>query len=265
MLWNISLLNLIKNTLILTMLVFLSGLSPAFSAPDELTIVQLSNQKGIQQNLQVNMQDKDIWKLWRKNETLTVSYRPADNNNNNKLIEIKATATVNSTLSGFLLFLQDYANIPNWLDNASRATLLQQISARENIFITYFDAFWPVKPREMVIHSRYWQNPDLSIELSVNDANEEIAKTTKAIRIKVVKAHWRITPLSAKQIKIEHIISADPRGNIPLWLANKLSLRSMWSSIKALGVQLPKSSWQKKYIPGIKEFNVMTSGKKTTN
>jgi len=49
------------------------------------------------------------WKVWKKSSELSVSYRPAISINkklSTKLIEIKATAKVNSTLSGFLYFIQ---------------------------------------------------------------------------------------------------------------------------------------------------------------
>ncbi|WP_281557278.1 START domain-containing protein [Thalassomonas sp. RHCl1] len=193
---------------------------------------------------------QNAWQLWRENEHSRVRYRPV---NDSPLIEISAELKLSSTLSGFLLFLQDYPNIPNWLDNASQARLLAQITPRENIFITYFDGFWPVKAREMLIHSTYWQNPDLSVEIAVNDASHALENNTNAIRIKIHNAHWQLTPLADKQLKIHYRLIASPEGNLPLWLANKLSLRAMWKTLQALHKQLPLSKWQQKSIPGIKE------------
>lgn len=191
------------------------------------------------------------WKIWRENLHSRVSYRSIKDS---PLIEISARLTVTSSLSGFLLFLQDYPNIPNWLANASEARILAQLSGRENIFITRFEGFWPVKTREMLIHSSYWQNPDLSVEIEVNDASDKIANTTNNIRIKIHKAHWQLLPLPGKQLKIQYSLIASPEGKLPLWLANKLSLKAMWKTLQALHKQLPQSKWQQKSIPGIKEI-----------
>ena len=31
---------------------------------------------------------------------------------------------------------------------------------------------WPLKPRLLLLHSRYWQNDDLSVEITLSDASE---------------------------------------------------------------------------------------------
>ncbi|WDE09602.1 hypothetical protein [Thalassomonas haliotis] len=196
-------------------------------------------------------QQQSSWQVWRENEYSQVRYRPLKDS---PLIEISARLKVNSTLSGFLLFLQDYSNIPNWLSNAREARLLAQLSGRENIFITHFDGFWPVKAREMLIHSTYWQNPDLSVEIAASDASHKIESSTRTIRIKIHKAHWQLLPLTDKQLEVHYNLIASPEGKLPLWLANKLSLRAMWKTLQALHKQLPLSKWQQKSIPDIKEY-----------
>ncbi len=190
------------------------------------------------------------WTLWRESDKLSLYYRQFEDT---KLIEIKAHARLESSLSGFLLFLQDYPLIPAWLDNAKESYLISQLSDTENVFMTLFKGVWPVSEREMVIRSRYWQNADLSVELSVKNANNEVANPDSVVRINIVKAHWYLFPLGKGKLKIQHTMVADPMGNVPLWIANKVALRSMWKTLKALEVQLPLSPWQKMPIPGIKE------------
>jgi hypothetical protein len=190
------------------------------------------------------------WTLWRESDNLSVYYRQFEDT---KLIEIKAHALLESSLSGFLLFLQDYPMIPAWLDNAKESYLINQISDTENVFMTLFKGVWPVSEREMLIRSRYWQNPDLSVELFVKDASHEIENLNGAVRIKLVKAHWALSPLGAGKLSIQHTIVADPMGNVPLWIANKVALRSMWKTLQALESQLSLSPWQQMPIPGIKE------------
>lgn len=194
--------------------------------------------------------DATPWQRWKTSDNLSLYYRDYKDS---PLIEIKAQARLQSSLSGFLLFLQDYPLIPNWLENAKRAELIEQTSETENLFITAFKGIWPVSEREMVIRSRYWQNPDLSVELAVQDANHEVANPKSIIRIKIEKAHWVLTPLAQGKIKIEHFMVADPMGDVPHWIANKVALRSMWKTLTALEAQLSASPWQQMPIPGIIE------------
>lgn len=190
------------------------------------------------------------WTLWRESDKLSLYYRQFEDT---KLIEIKAHARLESSLSGFLLFLQDYPLIPAWLDNAKESYLISQISDTENVFMTLFKGVWPVSEREMVIRFRYWQNSDLSVELAVKDANHEVANPDNLVRINIVKAHWSLFPIGKGKLKIQHTMVADPMGNVPLWIANKVALRSMWKTLQALEAQLTLSPWQQMPIPGIKE------------
>lgn len=191
------------------------------------------------------------WKTWRESKQLKVSYRPSGYKD---LIEIKAQATLNSTLSGFIYFIEDLPNMPNWLDNAESAEILEQFTVSENIFITRFNGLWPVSAREMIVHSRYWQNEDLSLEIAVIDANDFIAKHKKAVRMKVHNAHWTLIPASANQINISYQFIVDPKGNIPQWLTKTMTLNGIWTTLNNLQEQLPKSHWQQKKKSHIQEI-----------
>lgn len=189
--------------------------------------------------------------MWRESLQLKVSYRTSNDKN---LIEIKAQATLNSSLSGFIYFIEDLPKMPSWLDNTESAEILEQFSASENIFITRFHGLWPVSAREMIVHSRYWQNDDLSLEIAVTDANDFIPAHRKAVRMKVHSAHWKITPISAHQIDISYQFMVDPRGNIPQWLTKTMTLNGIWTTLSNLQEQLPKSHWQQKQKEHIQEL-----------
>lgn len=195
--------------------------------------------------------DNKGWRLWRESQALTLHYRGFTNT---PLIEIKVQARFTSSLAGFLLFLQDYPMIPNWLERAESSTLIRQETDTENLFITRFKGVWPVSKREMIIRSRYWQNPDLSVELKAQDASHELGKTNDIIRIKLIRSHWMLKPVSDGRLLVSHTMMADPKGTLPIWLVNQVSLRSMWASLRAMQQQLPLSPWQSMTIPWIQEF-----------
>ena len=190
------------------------------------------------------------WKLWKKNASFSVSYRI---NSEANLIEVKAQARFNSTLAGFLYFIEDLSLTPQWLDNAKSAQLIEEVSNNEHIFNIQFNSIWPFSAREMVVHSRYWQNKDLSIDILVEDA-KEISKNQHVVRMQVLGAHWKIVPIEPNKIDITYQFMIDPKGNVPQWLAKPMTLRGIWSSLQNMNAKLPKSKYQQVTKANIKEM-----------
>ncbi|TWX65955.1 hypothetical protein ESZ36_16775 [Colwellia demingiae] len=214
------------------------------------------------------------WKLWNKSSSQSVSYRPAkiDTHTDDKLIEIKATATVHSSISGFLLFLQDVNNTQNWLINAGESKIIKQYSAKENSFYIKLTQVWPLEPRILMLHSTYWQNDDLSVEINLTDAESALVNDFMSLavsnlddflQIKTHSAHWKIIPKYSEEegseILIEYIFIADGRGDTPKWLADHLALKSIWKSMRNIRRQLPKEKWQQQTVEGITELSVIPS------
>lgn len=191
------------------------------------------------------------WQVWRQDAELKVSYRTSQYND---LLEIKAQAQVASSLAGFMYFLEDLALLPVWLDNAESAKIINQITANENIFITRFKGLWPVSAREMVVHSHYWQNDNLSVEIAVKDASDSIIATKNTIRMQVLKAHWLVVPTKTSQIEISYQFIVDPKGNIPQWLIKPMTLNGIWTTLNNIREQLPNSPGQQKSRADIQEW-----------
>jgi len=191
------------------------------------------------------------WKVWRADEKLSVSYRM---NTFNNLIEVKANAALQSTSIGFICFIEDLPQISNWLDNAESAELISKISNNESIFITRFTGFWPIASRDIVVHSRYWQNPDLSLEIVISDAGESITKNKDTIRMQVISAYWKIVPTQLGHINISYQFIVDPKGNMPIWLTKRMTLSGIWTTLNNIKNQLPNSKCQQQSRADIKEL-----------
>ena len=214
------------------------------------------------------------WKVWKKNSLQNVSYRPTKLNDEDKsqLIEIKATTKVHSTISAFLSFIQDVNNTPNWLVNTSESQILKQYSNKEVSFYIKLANLWPLTPRILMLHSQYWQNKNLSVEIMLTDLNAKedsksitsrITKLEQYLPIITHSAHWTITPIPLKYederdigLLIEYQFIADGRGNTPKWLANHLALKSIWKSMRNIRRQLPGIKWQQQKISGITELSI---------
>jgi len=199
-----------------------------------------------------NTNKNKAWSLWKQNLNLRIQYRKSQQQN---LIEIHASANITSSLSAALLFLQDTDIIPNWLANAHSSKVLVKLSEQENISKTTFDAFWPIKKREMIVRSRYWQNSDLSVEVVIEDEYEDYQQyaNTNNIPINIISAYWKLTPSGKNTINIKHTIIANPNGYVPSWLANRIALNAMWQSLLNIEKQLPNSNYQLQHLSTIKK------------
>lgn len=199
---------------------------------------------------QSNVLEETIWTTWKENDDIKIVYHKTKNS---PLIEIKVNATIKSTLSGFLLFILDTDNIPQWLTKASSSQVLESYSPQENLFITYFESYWPVSERYMLVNSRHWQNDDLSLEIEVQDVHDKEYLDHDKIKIEIIKAHWRIEPTENNHINITYTIIADPKGVIPFWLTKRISLNGLWKTMENMHAQLPISTWQMHQLPDIVE------------
>jgi len=195
---------------------------------------------------------KVTWELWRTNDDFNVSYRISAVEN---LIKIKAQAKFESSLAGFIYFIEDLEMAPAWLDNVESAEIISKIATNEYIFITRFESLWPFSARDLVVHSRYWQNEDLSIEILVKDAGESIAKNKSTVRMQVLTSHWKIIPTKPKQITITYQFIIDPKGNIPQWLVKPMTLEGIWTTLNNIREQLPNSKYQLYTKENIQELN----------
>lgn len=192
------------------------------------------------------------WTISDKSDNRSVKYRQYKKG---PQIEIKGKVTLKSSLSAALLFLQDGPNMPNWLHNAASSKILTLISANENVSLIRFNAIWPVKDREMIIRSRFWQNSDLSIEVSSEDTMNQYHTYTSAnvVGINMLYSHWTITPITKGMITIEYTIAADPNGIIPHWLTKRIALNATWKTLGNILHQLPSSSFQAQKLTQIIE------------
>ncbi|MBA6326687.1 hypothetical protein H4J46_01795 [Colwellia sp. MB02u-6] len=196
--------------------------------------------------------DLSSWNIWKQNSELSVFYRASQYDD---VIEIKAQAKVSSSLAGFIYFIEDFNQVPHWLDNVEFVKCISKSSSTESVFITRFKGLWPISAREIVTHSRYWQNEDLSIEIAVKDASNAIEKNQDVIRMNLLSAHWTIVPMSADRIAITYQFMVNPKGNIPLWLTTPITLNSIWTTLYNIQSQLPQSKWQQKVNDDIQEIH----------
>ena len=199
------------------------------------------------------------WHLSKQSVTTAVYYRNIDKRD---LIEVKAQVVVSSSLSGFLLFMQDTDQTNQWLDNAQESKIIKKLTPTSSILKTTFSGFWPVSARMMLVKNTYWQNEDLSVEVNtVNAKKEQFERydgeydgTEALILIDVISAHWTLIPITPKKLIVNYQFIVDAKGSIPHWIVNKMALKSTWKTLENLRKALPISRWQASSLSNISEL-----------
>lgn len=170
----------------------------------------------------------DTWHTWKNTHNSAVHYRPAPQKG---LIEIKADITLNTTHIEFIKFLHEESLIHKWLDNVDRA-IIRMTSASSSVLILTFDAFWPVSPRIMAVKSEIVRVDNRTIEIHV--INNLLESNDEFIQITLHRGSWRIKQVDNGRVNITYKFVADANGNVPLWLANKLALKSIWKTLNKI-------------------------------
>lgn len=194
------------------------------------------------------------WKNWRQKPSLQLQYRDREDG----LIEIHATFKTSSTLSGFLLFIQDLDNIQSWVAQSEKAQYLETFSNNEFIFKTKFSPVWPISERRLIVRSSHRQLTNGAIIINLEDVSELYPSDNEdVVTAKLIAGSWLITATGKNKIIGEYKLIIDPMGNVPLWLAKQASLSNMWDTLVNLQSQLPTSKWQEFQAPFIKEWQAI--------
>ncbi|MEH8022162.1 START domain-containing protein [Rheinheimera metallidurans] len=184
------------------------------------------------------------WLHYKTKEQVTVEYRRLDTS----LLEIRAQVRLTSNLGAFLHLLNDTDAISHWVENAERVEIISSAAEHSKIVHTYFKAIWPVSSRDMVTQSTWSQNSDGVLTLQVTDVGQQYPPVKGYVRMQQVKSQWVLTPEPNGVVLIQYRGQADPAGNLPHFIVNRVALSSVLKTFINLAKMLPH--YQRPY-PGI--------------
>ncbi|ASA54537.1 START domain-containing protein [Vibrio gazogenes] len=187
------------------------------------------------------------WSLYKANDNVKIySHKTATGH-----IEVKAVATVKAIPGALVALLHDAQRGPEWIANC-RQVVIATKSAHERIIHVYYSAPWPVEDRDMVIDSVIHYDPQAQrLTISVQDVGDQYPLEQNYVRMKHVRGEWQAIRLDNQQTQISYQGQGSAAGHIPLWLENKLLLRSTYETFlnmtavieeKVYQVPLPHSS-----------------------
>ncbi len=137
-----------------------------------------------------------------------------------KLEKVKAVTTVKASPSSLLAVLDDFDSYGQWVYNCKVANLTKRVSERESYYYTRVDAGMMGSDRDVVTHVKVSQNSSTkAVTVSMDAANNQVAKKSGVVRIEVMEGYWKFTPKGNGTTKIEYVNYADPGGASTSWIA----------------------------------------------
>lgn len=156
-----------------------------------------------------------------------------------KFKSIKASFTVNTTLSTLTAFLMDIEHYNEWQYNTSHPRVVKRISNREMIYYTVVEAPWPVSDRDMVVDLLVSQNDEnKSVTITTNGVPDYTAKESHYVRVPMSAATWVITRISSTKLAVVYTIKIDPGGSVPAWMVNMVCAEAPYVSFKNLRAKI---------------------------
>lgn len=192
---------------------------------------------------------QEDWHLWGEESGLKVYKRATSS----ALVEIKAEMLVATRLSAFIALLQDTEAAPSWLANVSEVNVISQPDAYHHIVHSVFKAPWPIRNRDLVTRSYYYQDSDKTLYLEISNCADCLPTIKNTIRVNRMGSQWKLVPISPDRVLINYQGFLDPGGKIPIWLVNIMALKGTMETFQRLQIKIRQKHYQLVSVPGIEQ------------
>lgn len=189
------------------------------------------------------------WELVKDEDGIKVYLRTVPGS---KIKEFKGVTNINSSLDSILAVLDDTEACPKWIHNCKDPAKLSEISFNEGYIYQVIDFPFPVKDRDIILHSVMTQKADTKqVTIQLNAVPGYISET-KNVRIKKSDGFYLLKPLPGGTIEVTWQHHTEPGGRIPKWLVNSLLVDTPFKTLNNLRKIVKEEKYQRarlKYSP----------------
>lgn len=166
-----------------------------------------------------SLRAEEQWRLEKDKNGIKIWTRKTPNSN---LKEYKAISTFNVSSDKITGLFRKVSSYEKWSYKVEPGSvkIIKKIS--DNDFYLYNVIAAPlIKKRDVISHVRI-NSPDANgvILINMDAASDLVAEKEDCVRIKKMKAFFKITPLGNNKIQLEHQANSSPGGNIPDFMTN---------------------------------------------
>jgi len=178
------------------------------------------------------------WELAKEKDGIQVFTRTPEGS---QVREFKANTVVNADVKSLENVMFDVDSYVDWQSNTSESMKFEVVSDTEEYLYIVTDVPWPMKDRDLVLHSLKQRSPDGKVSITLLSAPEKLATTTKAIRMAEAAGKWVFTPLGDGKTEIFYTFYGDPAGSIPNWVINMFIVDGPYKTLTNLKQLVEKS------------------------
>ena len=169
------------------------------------------------------------WKLEKQKNSVSIYSKK--NASGYKKILVKTIVEANP--HALIALLDDVTFSSDWIHNCIEVRILEEFSATERLLNSFFAAPWPVKNRDMVFYSKTTINNN-TIQIEISDRADIIPHHPNFVRMQNMNGLWEASPLENGTTQITYTGSGNPSGNLPISIANKHLITSMFKTFQNL-------------------------------
>jgi hypothetical protein len=182
---------------------------------------------------------------------MEVYYRDGEQS---KIKELKFTFKVESSLSSIVALLDDVQNYSKWVYKLDEAKIIDKISDKEMYYYNVVDFPWPLNDRDMITHTRIFQDPTTKVVTSHSlGAPYLLKEKEEMVRIKTLEIKYIMKPNFDGSVTIDYYLKSDPAGNLPAWIINLALAYGPSESIKEFKKLLAEEPYKSAALPHILE------------
>lgn len=161
-----------------------------------------------------------------------------------KIKEFKGVTKINSSLDSILAVLADTEACPKWIHNCRDPLKLSDISFNEGYIYQVVNFPFPVRDRDIVLHSVMAQDANTKRVTIKLTAVPDYISQTRNVRIKKSEGYYLLKPLPDGSIEVTWRQHTEPGGGIPRWLVNSMLVDMPFKTLKNLRVIVKEEKYQ---------------------
>lgn len=154
---------------------------------------------------------------------------------NARLKELKVVCRLPGPLSRLVALLSDVDRQSDWVYGTESSRLIRRVSETEIEFYSATDVPWPIADRDLVARLTFGQDPvTKTLHIRASSVPDLLPTVADKVRIPYSLSLWTVKPLPNQQLAVEYTFSADPGGQVPVWLVNLTATTGPYQSFLKL-------------------------------
>jgi hypothetical protein len=172
------------------------------------------------------------WELVKEGKGIKVFTAPAGSSGRKN---IKATATMTSSLNKVQAVFRDIAGQKAWVYATKQAYLIKKTDDDHLLYYNETALPWPASNRDIAIRMTLKEDPSSHTLAITQEGSPNAAPVNKGIvRVPHLQGNWKFREEGKGQLQVEYYLDIDPGGSLPNWVVNTFVAKGPYETLVKL-------------------------------